>query len=77
MKKNTVMIMIKYIFCQNESTFVEQDGSPEAPELLWYSVIAKIGAVNPNASSQHIRQVNIACVSVHGSALDLNGRQIA
>ena len=35
MKKNTVMIMIKYIFCQNESTFVEQDGSPES-ELLWF-----------------------------------------
>ena len=56
---------------------MEHEGSPESSELLWYSVIAKIGAVNPNASSHEIRQVNIACVSVHGSALDRNGRHIA
>ena len=76
MKKNTIIIIMKYSFCQNKSTLVAQAGSPD-PESLWYSVIARIGAVKPKARSQATRHVKTALLSVHGSAFDLNGKQIA
>ena len=76
MKKNTIIMMMKYSFCQNKSTLVAHAESPE-PESLWYSVIARMGAVNPKARSQATRHVKTALLSVHGSAFDLNGRQIA